>query len=464
MEYTPQALLVDAGLIGMLLIIGTLARAKIKPLQTMMIPASVIAGALGLLLGPNGLGFLPFSDQLGTYGSLLIVLVFACLALTDDFNIFKIGRNVAGFAAYGVLMYSLQVVIGLVLVLVLLGPLLGAPDSIGLMLFAGWAGGFGSAAAIGAVFADAGQPEVQSIAFTAATVGMLVGVVGGIIQAKIGAMRGHAKEFAGMKSMPEDLRTGVLDQIKTRPSIGTHTFSGGTIESLAFQAAIVAGVSAGAYGINLLLGELLPAVTFPLFSIAFIVGLVLRGLMAASKTRKYIDPDSLRSISGAATDVLVVCGMVSIVPSIVADNWLALLILFLVGLAFCLFLGFFAAPRLMKDGWFERQLFTWGWATGAVATGIALLRIVDPRMKSRTLEDFSIAYLPVVPVEVAAITFVPLLVIGGAAWAAVGIWGAIAIVAAIGAAIVIFTGRKAQRSPDGESSAAAAVGGGSSSK
>ncbi|MFD0995819.1 Na+/glutamate symporter [Pseudoclavibacter chungangensis] len=220
MEYTPQALLVDAGLIGMLLIVGTLARATIKPLQTMMIPASVIAGALGLLLGPNGLGLLPFSDQLGTYGSLLIVIVFACLALTDDFNILKIGRNVAGFAAYGVLMYSLQVVVGLVLVLLLLGPLLGAPDSIGLMLFAGWAGGFGSAAAIGTVFAEAGQPEVQSIAFTAATVGMLVGVVGGIIQAKIGAMRGQAKEFAGMTSMPEDLRTGVLDQIKARPSSG----------------------------------------------------------------------------------------------------------------------------------------------------------------------------------------------------------------------------------------------------
>lgn len=453
MEYTPQALLVDAGLIGMLLIIGTLARATIKPLQTMMIPASVIAGVLGLVLGPNGFGLLPFSDQLGTYGSLLIVIVFACLALTDDFNLFKIGRNVAGFAAYGVLMYALQVVVGLVLVLLLLGPLLDAPDSIGLMLFAGWAGGFGSAAAIGAVFADAGQPDVQSIAFTSATVGMLVGVVGGIIQAKIGAVRGHAKEFAGMTSMPEDLRTGVLDQVKARPVIGTHTFSGGTIESLAFQAAIVAAVAAGAYGINLVLGELVPAIAFPLFSIAFLVGLALRGVMAVTKTRKFIDPDSLRSISGAATDVLVVCGMVSIVPSIVADQWVSLLILFLVGLALCLFLGRFAAPRLMQDGWFERQLFTWGWATGAVATGIALLRIVDPRMTSRTLEDFSIAYLPVVPVEVAAVTFVPLLVIGGAAWTAVGIWGAIALVAAIGAVIVIATGRRSRGGPGGGATA-----------
>lgn len=438
MDFTPHALLVDAGLIGALLLVGTLARATIKPLQTMMIPASVIAGALGLLLGPNVLGWLPFSNQLGTYGSLLIVLVFACLALTDDFNIFKVGRSVAGFAAYGVLMYASQVVIGLLLVLLLLGPLLGAPDSTGVLLFAGWAGGFGSAAAIGDVFAtQGGEPEVQSLAFTAATVGMLVGVIGGIVQAKVGAMKGHAKEFAGLTSLPPHLRTGVLDQVGSRPAIGTHTFSGGTIESLTFQAAVVAGVAAAAYGINLLLGELIPQVTLPLFSIAFIVGISLRGILSVTRTQRFVDAESLRSISGSATDVLVVCGMVSIVPSIVADQWIALLVLFVVGLALCLFLGLYLAPRMMGEGWFERQLFTWGWATGAVATGIALLRIVDPRLRSRTIEDFAVAYLPVLPVEVTAITFVPLLIIGGLAWTAVGIWGAIAVAALVAAVVLI---------------------------
>ena len=445
MGYTPNALLIDAGLIGLLLVLGTLARATIKPLQTMMIPASVIAGVLGLVLGPNMIGLLPFSDQVGTYGSLLIVLVFACLALTDDFNVFKVGRSVAGFAAYGVLMYAAQVAVGLLLVLLLLGPLLGTPDSTGVLLFAGWAGGFGSAAAIGDVFAQqGGAPEVQSLAFTAATVGMLVGVIGGIVQAKYGAMRGHAREFAGQSSLPRHLRTGVLDQTGSRPAIGTHTFSGGTIESLTFQASVVVGVAASAYGINVVLGHLIPSVAFPLFSIAFIVGLVVRALLSSTRTRRFVDAESLRSISGTATDVLVVCGMVSIVPSIVADQWLSLTVLFVVGLALCLFLGLVLAPRMMGDGWFERQLFTWGWATGAVATGIALLRIVDPRMRSRTMEDFAVAYLPVLPVEVTAITFVPLLVISGYAWAAVGIWGAVAVIA-LGVSIFLISTRDKTR-------------------
>jgi ESS family glutamate:Na+ symporter len=89
--FSPWALLVDAGLIGALLALGTLLRAKVKVLQSMMIPAGVLAGFAALILGPNVLGWLPFSDQLGTYTSLLIVIVFACLALTSDFNILKIG-------------------------------------------------------------------------------------------------------------------------------------------------------------------------------------------------------------------------------------------------------------------------------------------------------------------------------------------------------------------------------------
>lgn len=446
MEFSPSAVLTDVGLIGLLLVFGTLLRAKVRALQTMMIPAGVLAGVVGLILGPNVLGWLPFSDQLGTYTSILIAVVFGCLALTSDFDMSKIGRSVASFASYGVLMYSAQVAIAMLLVLTLLGPLFGAPDYIGIMLFAGWAGGFGSAAAVGAAFADAGDPAVSSIGFTAATVGLMVGVVGGIALAKFGAARGHAKEFADVTEIPRELRTGVLDQRDTRQPIGLHLFSGGTIESLTFQLGLVVSVAAAAYGVNEWLGQLLPAVAFPLFSLAFIVGLALRGVLFATHSTRFVDKETVNSLSGTATDILMVCGIASVVPSLVADQWLSLVILFAVGLALCLFLGLWVAPRVLGDAWYERQIFTWGWATGAVATGIALLRIVDPKLNSRTLEDFSIAYLPVLPVEITAVTFVPLLVIAGASWAVVGIWGAITIVALAAAVYFMALNRRSSDS------------------
>lgn len=453
-QFTAWSVLVDAGLIGALLAVGTLARAVVKPLQTLMIPASVIAGILGLILGPQFLGIMPFSSQLGTYGSILIVIVFVCLALTDDFDVRKIGRPVGSFASYGVLIYASQVAIGALVALLVLKPLFDTPDSFAVLLFAGWAGGFGSAAAVGQAYAANGDPSVASLAYTSATVGMIIGVVGGIIQAKYGAKRGYAKEYAGLTSIPEDLRTGVLDQVAERPVIGRHTFSAASVESLAFQVGIVAMIGAAAYGVvewikdmwPRVVGENGPELIIPAFAVAFVLGLIGRVLFQATRTAKFLDSPSLNSVSGTATDILIVCGIASIAPKVVVEFWQPLLILFLVGLALSLFLGLLVAPRVMTDGWFEKQLFTWGWATGAVATGVAMLRIVDPKLKSGTMEQFGVAYIPVVPVEIAAVSFVPLLVIAGLSWAVVGIWGAIAV-AAIVAAVLLVRTDPARRTP-----------------
>ena len=90
-------------------------------------------------------------------------------------------------------------------------------------------------------------------------------------------------------------------------------------------------------------------------------------------------------------------------------------------------LGLVVAPRYLGEGWFEKQIFTWGWATGSVATGIALLRIVDPDSESGTLEEFGYAYIPLIPIEGGAAAIAPLMIVAGLSWAVVGVWGALAI-------------------------------------
>ncbi|MFE1523245.1 sodium/glutamate symporter [Schaalia turicensis] len=454
--YTPWTMLVDAGMIGLLLAIGVFLRARVKWLQNMLVPASVIAGTLGLVLGPNVLGAIaknrgwhigswqvtgiPFSEHMGTYASILIVIVFACMALTDDFDIRKVNKAVGGFASYGVLMYGAQVALGMAFALLFLTPVLGSPDVLGIMLFTGWAGGFGTAAAVGNIYAENGQPEVASLAFTSATVGLLVGVIGGIILAKFGARRGQAKAFRGMDSLPDELRTGVLDANKRRPALGYHTFSGGSIETLSFEVGIVSLVAVAGYGIGQLLKHLFPGISFPLFAIAFLVGIVVRIVMNGVGASHLLDAGTLRSVSGLCTDILIVCGIASIHPEFVSDHILALGLLFLFGLILCTVLGLVVAPRLMGEGWFERQLFTWGWATGSVSTGLALLRIVDPKLESGTIEQFGYAYLPVVPVEISAVSFVPVMALAGLGWAVVGVWGAIAVLGLLGGWWVVRSG------------------------
>ncbi len=59
----------------------------------------------------------------------------------------------------------------------------------------------------------------------------------------------------------------------------------------------------------------------------------------------------------------------------------------------------------MKDCWFEKAIFTWGWFTGTMAMGIALFRVADPKMRSRCLDNYALAYLFIAPVETFLITF-----------------------------------------------------------
>lgn len=60
-----------------------------------------------------------------------------------------------------------------------------------------------------------------------------------------------------------------------------------------------------------------------------------------------------------------------------------------------------------------------------MAMGLALLRIVDPKMQSKVVDDYALAYLPIAPVEILLITFVPVLFVNG-----FGLWlllGALAL-------------------------------------
>ena len=83
MTFTPWTLLVDVGLVSGLLLLGKLARARVRFIQKLFIPPSLLAGLAALVLGPGVLGWLPLSDKTGTYASILIALVFSALPLTS---------------------------------------------------------------------------------------------------------------------------------------------------------------------------------------------------------------------------------------------------------------------------------------------------------------------------------------------------------------------------------------------
>ena len=114
-----------------------------------------------------------------------------------------------------------------------------------------------------------------------------------------------------------------------------------------------------------------------------------------------------------ATDLLVAFGVASIKLNVIVKYALPLTLLIVCGTAIVFLITFYFGRRLSKTYWFERTIFAWGWWTGTMAMGIALLRIVDPKSSSKAMEDYALAYLPIAPLEIALITFMPILFVKG---------------------------------------------------
>lgn len=81
MEYNYMSFLTDFCFMSLLLVIAQFLRAKIKLFQMFYIPASLLAGILGLLLGPQFVGLIPWSGQIGSYAYMLVCVLFGGLFL-----------------------------------------------------------------------------------------------------------------------------------------------------------------------------------------------------------------------------------------------------------------------------------------------------------------------------------------------------------------------------------------------
>lgn len=424
--FTPFDVVMDIGWISVLLIAGNLMRRFIPWFQKLLIPAPITAGLLGLLLGPNALGLIQFSEHFGDYATILIAVVFGALPFTMNFDA-KVRQGARTMWSYSVGMYLAQWGFFALLGVLLFAPLFGTPDWFGIMLPVGFVGGFGVAAAVGGALDSAGMTEATSLGFTAAAVGMFSAIIGGVIFARWGSKKGHTNELPRLDQLPEEMRTGIISLPGQRPSVGRATTSPSSIEPIALHIAVLTVTIFLANILTNWLNETFPALSFPLFAMAFLVGLAGVGALHLLKAPHYLDNKLMGSVSGASTDFLVAVGIASIVPAVVASYIVPLIILFLVGLAFCLFLFFYVAPRTFDHGWFERAVFSWGWATASVATGIAVLKIVDPEMRSGTLEEFGMAYVGFAPFEIAAAILAPIAIIAGLVW----LFGGVALIAGL---------------------------------
>ncbi|GAA1804008.1 sodium/glutamate symporter [Nesterenkonia flava] len=447
---TAWNLFTDLGFICLLLLTGAFLRAKVRIIQSFFLPASLIAGVLGLVLGPHMLGVIPFSEALGDYAGILIAVVFAALPFTSRLASFsQAAKNVVTTWAVSQAVVALQWGVGLLFGLGVLAVVFSAmeiPDGFGLMLAAGFMGGHGTAAAIAEVYGEQ-WAEAQSLGMTAATVGIMVSVIGGIMIIKYESQRGGTAYLKSFKDLPEELRTGIV-HTERRQSVGVSPVSTMSIDPLIYHAGLILGVAGISYLVASALSDLGDGISVPTFSVAFLLGFVVLFLLKLVRAQRHFDQQLFERTSSSATDLLVAFGIASINPGIVVAYAGPLALLLGFGVLFILGFYFLVAKRLFTDHQVEQSIFLWGWNTGTVAMGIALLRVVDPEMRSKTLDYYGVAYVPIGFADIAIIALLPVLVMGGFAWPAALVLTAAGIALLVAARLTV--SRSGPKEPERE--------------
>lgn len=393
-----------------LLFVGKIVRVKAAFLQRLYLPSSVVGGLLGLALVTGASAFMP-TDAFRSFETeyvamarkvpgFLINVIFATLflgAVTPKIK--DVVREAFPQLCIGQIIAWGQYVLGLGLAGFVFAKCFGVPPAFGNLLEMGFEGGHGTVGGMVESFKSFGWEDGVALGFTMATAGMVLGIVLGMAMIQWAYRKGHVKQVVSFEERERYERRGIHLRGR-RPAAGRQTVMCDSIDSLAWHLAVV-GI-AMVIGFAMLKGLQFAEVTFfptaktrvfqgfPLFPLCMIGGVLLQMASKWVKKDLLVDRGQMERISGAALDFLVVAAVATIQLKVVAANWQPLVILILAGAAWSVWVVLVIAPRVFKDAWFERAIAEFGQATGVTATGLMLLRTVDP--ENRTPAAMSFGY------------------------------------------------------------------------
>ena len=414
MDYTHMSFLYDFAFMSLLLIIAQFLRSNIKFLQMFYIPASVLAGIFGLLLGPQFLNIIPWSGRIGSYAYMLVCVLFGGLFLGKKSGAgakktFKqVGDSFCVNMGAEFFCFGIAMLIGGALVMLLFPEVF---IEISLLMPSGYLGGHGYASTIGTALNNLlGREDGVVIGQTFATIGLLTGLFGGIACINSATRKGATRLVDKAESLPEDCRTGIVPPGK-RASMGEETINPMSMDPLAWHLALTLIATLAGYLFYDWYKQYLPSIELPVMCLTMIFGVIIQTILNHTPFRDSVDEHVEGRIGSMVTDYLVGFGVASISITVVMEFAAPIILLCLLGTLTSLVLVFVVGRKLFHNFWFERSIFVFGWTTGVVAIGVTLLRIVDPEAKSGTLSDYGYAYTLQSVVEVFIIALTPILAV-----------------------------------------------------
>lgn len=387
-----QTIIIDIGIASILLILGYWLRMKVTLLQKLYLPVAVIAGVIGLLLGPNVLGqfspvYLPFSAESSGYATILLAVLLATICLGFRVNRNTISNSINYFLATSIVVL-LQVILAFIIIRILQAG--GSPvnDVSSILPTSGFYGGHGFGAMVAASLEGMNYwdgNEIISISTTFATVGLLFGIIVGVILINFAARKGLLKYTARVdQNIDKEDRTGYIEP-ENRSLIIPAVSKSAAIDPLALQFAFVMAIMAFAYGLEKIFSLFPLTSSLNVIFCVTICGIIAAYISSRTKARNLMDPESMKHVGQTAMEILIVISVANTNLTVVASYALEILICSVIILLITSVVVFALCKFWFHQDSFEFAIFMFGVATGVLPTGVLLLKMADPDCKSCVL-------------------------------------------------------------------------------
>ncbi|MFW6297129.1 MAG: hypothetical protein ACOC03_01390 [Desulfosalsimonas sp.] len=392
------------GFFSILLLAGVVLRGWVGFIQKLLFPASLIGGLLGFVL-INLHGFGLDLELIKTFAYHFFNISFISIGLTPpEFEPDSAGRGAVilqGSVWMAVLQaatFSLQALTGAFFVYVFMISGTELFETFGFLVPLAFNEGPGQALSIGRAWESAGFTDASTIGLSFAAIGFFFAFFVGVPLANIG-LRKRGK----LKQGPDQFfLRGFLPSGQKAESAGAVTTHSSNLDCLAFHLSQIGFVYVITYFVVELLAMAAPAdVAAILWGFFFLFGLVVAVLLrkAAEKTPlgRLMDSSLQRRITATAVDYLIVATGCGIQAMLVWKYAVPIAVTALFAGVFTTLVVIVFGMRL-SDYRLERTVAIYGVVTGTVSSGLLLLRIVDPELKTPAAREIGFMNIFAVPV------------------------------------------------------------------
>lgn len=375
------------------LIIANLLKKHIKFLQASLIPTSVLAGLMILIVSTiykavtqNSMFDVRAFNFAGTTN--LEIITFHCLAfgfISMSFSSKKkklSGKRAAEIFNTGVTTvssYLLQGILGIGITLIAAGFVTGLIPAAGMLLPFGYGQGTGQALNFGSLYEnDYAFMGGKNFGLSVAALGFLSASIGGVIHLNIMKARGKLKIYTKDDSVQNE------EAEEKKPE--NKKFINGGLEDLSIQISTIFITYMIAYFLIAVLGNALPGFKSVLYGFNFLIGVLIASLikLVLNFMEKkniidvdYINPEQMDKLGSFFFDLMIVAGIAAIQLDLLKDYWPTLLTMGILGLLVTYIYNRFVAKKLFPEYSETQFLMMYGMLTGTASTGVILLREID---------------------------------------------------------------------------------------